>query len=365
MRDRQKAVDLVIFFVVILLLSLGTVMVFSASSVKAELQFGDAYYYLKRQFLWALLGIGAMVVLQKFDYWHWKRLAQPIFFISILLLALVLFEGVGEVAHGSRRWIGVGPLSFQPSEAAKLAAVIFFAHSFSEGREKISRFFQGIVPNLAWLGLIFGLILLQPDLGTAIAIGGTFFVLLFVSGVRLSHLIFVGLTSLPAVTWMIFSEEYRRRRFLAFLNPQEDPLGSGYHIIQSLYALGSGGLFGLGLGRSRQKLFYLPEQHTDFIFSILGEELGFIGALTLIALFFLFAWRGYRIAVTAPDTFSSLLAAGVTTMIILQTIINLGVVTSTLPITGIPLPMISYGGSSLLFTLSGIGILLNISKFTR
>lgn len=364
MKGKGKTVDLVIFFGVIILLGIGTIMVFSSSSVKTELQFGDSLYFLKRQLVWAALGLVAMLAVSKVDYWRWRPLARPILYLSLGLLAVVLIAQVGQVAGGSRRWLGVGPLTFQPSEAAKLALIIYFSHALAEGRERLTRFVQGVLPHLAVLGLAFGLILLQPDLGTAVAIGGTFMVLLFVSGVPIIHLVMMALAAVPAVAWMVFGEEYRRRRFLAFLNPREDPLGAGYHIIQSLYALGSGGLFGLGLGRSRQKLFYLPGQHTDFIFAVLGEELGFIGGFTLLVLFFLFAWRGYRIAITAPDVFSSLLATGITTMVVLQVIVNVGVVTSTLPITGIPLPFISYGGSSLIFTLVGVGILLNISKYT-
>jgi cell division protein FtsW len=239
------------------------------------------------------------------------------------------------------------------------------AYSLAERQQKLGNFWRGVVPHAALAGAVCALILKEPDLGTAVAIAGTVFVMWFVAGVRASHLAVMTAAVVPLVAAAIWLEEYRRERFLAFLNPWADPLGDGFHIIQSLYALGSGGLFGLGLGQSRQKLFYLPERHTDFIFAILGEELGFIGAAAVLALFFFFAWRGYKIAIAAPDTFSCLLAVGITTMVVLQAIINIGVVTGSMPITGITLPFISFGGSSLIPILASIGILLNISKHTQ
>jgi cell division protein FtsW len=247
----------------------------------------------------------------------------------------------------------------------KLALVVYFSYALAKSRDRLTQFFDGLGPHLVLLGFVFGLIMLQPDFGTALTIAATAVVLIFTAGARVLHLVMVGLAALPVMYWLVADEPYRMRRILAFLDPQADPLGYGYHIIQSLYALGSGGLFGVGLGQSLQKFFYVPAQHTDFIFAILGEELGFLGVFTLLVLFLLFAWRGYRIALTAPDTFGSLLAVGITTMITAQALINIGVVTATLPITGITLPFVSYGGSSLLFTLIGVGMLMNISKHCR
>jgi len=284
---------------------------------------------------------------------------------AVLLLVLVVIPGIGIVSHGSRRWLGFGPWQFQPSEAAKLALVVFLSWYFSEDRRRARDFLRGIIPFLGLLGLVCGLVMLQPDLGTAVALAGTGFALLFLAGCPLSRLLALGVAAVPVLAALIFSSDYRRQRFLSFLDPWKDPLGSGYHIIQGLYALGSGGLFGVGFTQSRQKFFYLPERHTDFIFAILGEELGFVGALFLLLLFALFAWRGYRVALTAPDAFGALLAAGVTTMIVLQVIVNVGVVTSTLPITGITLPFVSFGGSSLVFSLAGVGLLLNVSRSCR
>jgi cell division protein FtsW len=226
----------------------------------------------------------------------------------------------------------------------------------------LTSFLKGLVPQLGMMLLIFGLILKEPDIGTALAIAGTVFVMLYAAGAKVSHLGSLGLAGVAGIVVAILFEPYRLKRLIAFSNPWADPLDSGYHIIQSLYALGSGGLFGVGLGRSREKFLYLPEPHTDFIFAILGEELGFIGTITVLALFFLFAWRGYKVAMAAPDIFGSMLAAGLTTMIIMQALMNIAVVTASMPVTGIPLPFISFGGSALIFTLAGVGILLNISR---
>jgi cell division protein FtsW len=355
-------VDLTILFTVITLLGIGIVMVFSASAVKSMWQFGDSYYYLKRQMMWAMIGLPVMLVVMNINYWHYRRWANLALLGGLFFLVLVLIPGIGVESNDARRWIALGPIGFQPSELMKLLFVVFAAAHLTKLGDRVQDFRRGLLPVLGVVGLIGGLVLMEPDLGTAAVICGTCMVVLFVAGARLSHLFFIVAVSLPMLAWAIFSEEYRRRRFLAFLDPWSDRLDSGFHIIQSLYALGSGGLFGVGLGASRLKLFYLPEQHTDFIFAIIGEELGFIGSGAIIILFFLLAWRGYKVAVTAPDRFGSLLATGITTMVTMQALINIGVVTATLPITGIPLPFISYGGSSLLPALAGMGILLNISR---
>ncbi len=362
---RAKSPDFVLFLAMVMLLGIGIVMVFSSSAVDASVNYGDKYYFLKRQALWALIGLGALLVAMKVDYWRIQPYTKAIFLISLLLLVVVLIPGVGITAHGARRWIDLGVVSFQPSELMKLAFVLYLANYLDRRQRIMGSFSRGVLPPLILLGIVFALILVEPDLGTAVAIAGMVFVMLFVGGAKVLHLFMVGLASLPAGAWMVLGEEYRRERFFAFLNPWADRLGSGFHIIQALYALGSGRLFGVGLGQSRQKLFYLPERHTDFIFAIIGEELGFVGCIFVLSLFFILAWRGYRIAVSAPDTFGCFLAAGITTMITLQVIINVGVVTSLLPITGITLPLISFGGSSLVPTMAGIGILMNISRYTK
>jgi cell division protein FtsW len=364
-RPRRRTPDFLLFLAVTSLVAIGIVMVYSSSSVKAEFAYGRASYFLQQQLIWALLGMGVMAAAMSVDYWRLAQLAWPALGLTYTALLAVLIPGVGVISHGASRRLGWGAIGFQPSEAAKLALVLFLAASLAANPAGIRRFWKGLVPYLTLLGLAFFLILKQPDLGTAVSLGVTAMVMIFVAGARLWHLVALGLGSVPVLFWAIFSVEYRRARFMAFFNPWADPLDSGFHIIQALYALGSGGLLGLGLGQSRQKFFYLPEQHTDFIFAVLGEEAGFLGGAATLLLFFLLFWRGYRIAITAPDTFSSLLAAGITTMIAVQALINIGVVTATLPITGIPLPFLSYGGSSLLFTLASVGVLLNISMYAK
>lgn len=362
MGTKTKSPDFVIFFSIITLLGVGIVMVFSASAVSAYVHFNDSYYFLKRQLIWAIVGLAVMIFFMQLDYHIWRKWAKPAFCLTLISLVLVLVPGIGKVVNGARRWIDFRVFALQPSEIAKLAMVLYMGETLTRQQDRITNFTKGMLPHLVTLVLVFGLILLEPDLGTALAIGGTVFLMFFASGAKISHLgSLVGLSICGIIT-AIFAEPYRMRRITAFMNPWDDPLDTGYHIIQSLYALGSGGLFGLGLGRSREKFLYLPEPHTDFIFAVLGEELGFIGTVTVIALFFLFAWRGYKIAISAPDTFGSVLAAGLTTMISLQAMMNIAVVTASMPVTGIPLPFISYGGSALLFTMAGVGILLNISR---
>ena len=365
MAVRPKTLDLNLFFTVITLLSFGVVMVYSSSAVSAYVNFNDSYYFLKRQIIWVTMGMIAMLLTLNIDYHAWKKFGTPILIITIILLSLVLIPGFGKVVNGARRRLGFGSLYLQPSEIAKLSMVLFSSASLAGQQEKIRSFLKGLLPQLVILLVIFGLILKEPDLGTALAIGGTIFILLFTAGAKLSHLTSLGVIGIVGIVAAIILEPYRLKRLLAFSNPWADPLDTGYHIIQSLYALGSGGLFGVGLGRSREKFLYLPEPHTDFIFAILGEELGFIGTITVILLFFLFAWRGYKIAISAPDIYGSLLAAGLTTMIVLQALMNIAVVTASMPVTGIPLPFISFGGSALIFTLAGVGILLNISRYVN
>lgn len=360
---RPKSPDYIIFFTVIALLGLGIVMVYSSSAVSAYVNYHDSYYFLKRQLIWVVLGIAALLVTMNIDYHAWRKLSKPILVLTIILLILVLVPGFGKVVNGARRWLGFGSLYLQPSELAKLSMILFSAEYLARRQEKITLFVKGLGPILLLLLAIFGLILKEPDLGTALAIGGTVFILIFASGAKIAHLLSLGVAGVAGIVAAIIVEPYRLRRLMAFSNPWADPLDTGYHIIQSLYAIGSGGLFGVGLGRSREKFLYLPEPHTDFIFAILGEELGFIGTITVILLFFLFAWRGFKVAISAPDLYGSMLAAGITTMIILQALMNIAVVTASMPVTGIPLPFISFGGSALIFTLAGVGVLLNISCY--
>ena len=364
MRLKKRSPDFLLFLTTMLLLVIGIVMVFSASAVVAEQKFGNAYYFLKLQLGWAAISLFAMVMVMMIDYYRIKKLAWSFLIMGLVFLVAVLIPDIGKEIKGAQRWIDLGPISFSPAELIKLCMVFFMAASLSQTGEKIKTLRGLIFPHLGILGLVVVLVLLQPDLGTAVVLGGTIYLMLMAAGARWAHLFGLAVTGVIGVIAIIISEPYRMRRLTAFWDPWQSPLDAGFQTIQSLYALGSGGLFGLGLGRSRQKMFYLPEQHTDFIFSILGEELGYLGVLVVILLFFLFIWRGLRIAVTCPDAFGSLLAVGITCMIGFQAIINIAVASGSMPVTGITLPFLSYGGSSLLFTLLGVGILLNISKFS-
>lgn len=364
MRNKRKPPDFLLFATVMTLITFGLIMVYSSSEVTSFYRHGDSFYFLKKQLLWALIGLGVMTFFMNFDYWKIRKLVWLGLGVSFLLLVLVLIPGIGKTVNGAQRWINLGAFAFQPSEIIKLSLVIFVAHLAAYQGYEIRKFVQGLGPHLVVLALACGLILMQPDLGTAVAAAGTVFVMLFSAGARAKHLVSLGAAGLTAVVIAILLEPYRMKRIFAFMDPYADPLGAGYHIIQSLYALGSGGFFGLGLGESLQKHMYLPEQHTDFIFAVIGEELGFMGAGLVLLLFIMLVWRGLKVAIMAPDTFSSLLAVGLTTMVVLQALVNIGVVTGSLPVTGITLPFISFGGTSLVFALAGIGILLNISRYT-
>lgn len=347
------------------ILSIGVVMVYSASAVLAFREYGDYFFYLKRQLVFALLGIGAMYVTMNTDYLVWKKYAKPLLLICFVLLVIVLIPGVGVVRGGARSWLGIGSLGIQPSEFMKLGMIVFLSKLLSEEQSGITHFTKGLVPPLGIMGLAFGLIMLQPDLGTGAVLVGASLLIIFTAGARLSHLGYLALVGLAGFVALIAAAPYRLQRITAFLDPWQDPLGAGYQSIQSLYAIGPGGLAGLGLGMSRQKYSYLPEPQTDFIFSIIAEELGFIGGAAVLLLFALLVWRGMRTAITAPDAFGSLLAVGIVGMIAVQVIINIGVVIGMFPVTGITLPLISAGGSSLTLMLTAIGILLNISRYAR
>ncbi|HEU4797309.1 MAG TPA: putative lipid II flippase FtsW [bacterium] len=351
---------------VVALAAIGVVMVYSASSIVAGDRLGDSAFFLKRQALWVALGVAALLVTQRIHYATFRRFVPLLLVVSVVSLILVLLPGVGRVAGGARRWISLGgPLSYQPSESAKLVLALYLANFMANRGPALGEFRRGILPPVLITALMFGLVLLQPDLGTAILLGLLTLAMLFMAGARMRHLLGLAVVGAPSVALAILGEEYRRRRILAFLDPWADPQGYGFHIIQSLLALGSGGLFGVGLGASRQKFFYLPERHTDFIFAILGEELGLVGTAAVLLLFAVFALRGYRVARRAPDQFGSLLAAGLTTIVLIQAIINIGVTAGVFPITGVPLPFVSFGGSSLLFMMIGVGMLLNISQYCK
>jgi len=360
----KKSPDLWFFIVVILLIAVGLCMVFSSSYIMAYKWYGDSYYFLKRQLIYVIIGLIAFFFAMFTDYHHYKRFTLPTLILSIALLLTVYVPGIGRVAGGASRWIKIGFFSFQPSEIAKFALILYMAESLTRKQAKdIETFIRGVLPTLIIMLAMFLLILNEPDFSTSLIILGISFIMLFIGGTRVIQLYALIVAAIPLGILILSREEYRKVRLLSFLDPWKDPLDSGFHIIQSLLALGSGGIFGIGLAESKQKYFYLPDQHTDFIFSIIGEELGFIGTVVIIILFTILLWRGFRIALDTSDQFGTLLAAGITSMIVFQSIINIGVVTKMIPTTGITLPFISYGGSSLIVNMFCAGILLNISRY--
>jgi cell division protein FtsW len=358
---KRVSVDGWLFTVTLLLVFVGLVMVFSASAVMAKDRYGSGYHFVLRQMIWAVGGIVAMVVAMKVDYRRYKNPAVVFSALGItafLLISVFLLDR----AHNTHRWIHWDGLSFQPSELAKPVLILFLSF-FLESRTRSmndwrNTLLPAVIPTLIFLGLI----VLQPDLGTAIACAAITACILFVGGLELKYLGYGLAASLLPLYFLIFHVAYRRERILAFLNPYSDPQRAGFHIIQSLIAVSTGGIGGVGLMEGKQKLFYLPEPHTDFIFSVICEELGLVGAIVIIALFAIFLWRGIRTALRTQDMFGRFLAVGITSMIVVQAFINISVVLGMMPTKGIPLPFVSYGGSSLFITLACVGVLLNVSK---
>ena len=354
--------NLMILIPVILLIGLGLLMVYSASSNLAEHRFGDSNFYLKRQILFCIVGIAAMLVTRYIPCTFYKKMVYPLLLASALLLVLLFVPGLGRKVGGAYRWLNLGGFSFQPSEMVKFSLAVYLAYSMSKKGSDLELFTKGLLPHILVVGTFMVLIYQQPDLGTAVIIGAWALALLFVGGVKILQLLTLFLLAAPFFIYLVWNAEYRVKRWLAFLNPWDDPKGIGFQIIHSFLAFGSGGIFGAGLGNSKQKLFYLPEPHTDFALSIMGEELGFVGVTTTIVLFGVLIMGGIRIALNSKDLYSSYLALGLTCFLGLQVIVNMGVVLGLLPTKGLTLPLISYGGSSLVMTLAGIGVLLNISS---
>lgn len=347
------------------LLVIGVLMVYSASAVMSYHKYGDALYFAKRQLLFAVLGVFAMFWVARLDYATWRKWSNVGLIVCFFLLVIVLIPGVGLLRGGARSWLGIGAFSIQPSEFMKLAMIVFLAHWLADRQRELVRFKSGLVPPLAILTLAFALIMLQPDLGTGTVLFATGLTMIFIAGMRIKHLVAMTFVAVCGFVALVASAPYRIKRITAFIDPWQDPLGSGYQIIQSLYAIGPGGLMGVGYGMGKQKHLYLPEPQTDFIFSVAAEELGFLGGATIIVLFAVLVWRGIRTAFNAPDLAGALIAVGITGMIGIQAIINIGVVTGAFPVTGITLPFLSYGGSSLTLSLVAVGVLLNISRYTR
>ena len=354
--------DSILCFSVAVLILIGIVMVFSSSAVYAMEKYNDSYYFLKRQVLWVMIGTVTMITARKMNYHNWQKAAYPVMAITFLLLIAVMIPGLGKEVGGARRWLNLGGLSFQPSELAKFALVLFIAKSLVKRADKLKNFAYGYLPNLIVLGFFFLPILFQPDFGTAMIICVVTFAMLFTAGVRTKFLFSSALSVIPFMVSAVIGAEYRTRRILAFLNPWQDPSDTGFQAIQSFYAFGRGGYWGTGLGGSSQKLFYLPEAHTDFIFSVIGEELGFIGTTGIVILFGILFWRGFVAAQRAKDPFGTHVAIGLTLLIGVQTFINMGVTVGILPTKGLTLPFISLGGSSLVVLMLCVGVLLNISE---
>ncbi|MBI3793758.1 MAG: putative lipid II flippase FtsW [Nitrospinae bacterium] len=356
--------DYRILICTVALVLVGMVMVFSASGTVAGEKYGDTGYFLKRQLMWASIGFAGMYFMMRFDYRKLAKLAPYLYLLSVFLLFLVLIPWIGKEVGGARRWLSIGGITFQPSEFAKLSLIIAFSHFLvkKENAGRLKDFLTGYVPNGMLLGICFVLVLLQPDMGTSVTAALVVFFLFFVSGIRLSFIVGTFLLLLPFFYVAILNVAYRRRRILSFLDPWADPSDTGFQIIQSYIAFGNGHLFGLGLGGGRQKNFFLPDAHTDFIFSIIGEEFGFAGCALIVLLFAIFVYLGIRVAMKAPDPFGMYLAAGITASVGLQAFMNFGVATGLGPTKGLPLPFISLGGSALVMSLMGVGILLNISR---
>lgn len=347
---------------VLALVGFSLVMVYSASSHIAAYHIGDSNYYLKRHAVFCLLGLLAMLVARYIPVQVYGKLAYPILFLALTLLAMLFVPGLGRRVGGALRWLKLGPLSFQPAEFAKFALAIYMAYSMAKKGSQMASFWKGLFPHLVVGGVVMGLLVAQPDLGTAVILGGWLFIMLFIGGCRIHYLLSLVISALPFLYLLIVHADYRLKRWWVFLNPWKDPTGVGFQIIHSFFAFGSGGLLGVGIGASKQKLFYLPEPHTDFVFSIIGEELGFVGVCGVVAAFCFIIIRGIQISLEAKDLYSTYLGCGLTALLGLQVLINMAVVLGLLPTKGLTLPLLSYGGSSMVVTLLSIGVLLNIAS---
>ena len=351
-----------LFIDVILLMLFGLLMIYSSSSIWSNYKFGNGFHYVVYQGIFVIVSIILMIILSKVDYQYYYRWSTKLLIISFILLGLVLIPGIGIIRNGSRSWFGIGGFGIQPSEFTKLALIIFTSKYLSRSNKFLKNYRKGVFPILGILFLSFGLIMLEPDFGTGMIIVVSIIALLFIAGVNMKFFIILGLIGILGIIILIIIAPYRMDRITSFLNPWSDPLGTGFQIIQSLYAIGPGGLLGMGLFNSRQKHFYLPEPQTDFIFSIISEELGVLGVVIVVSLFIFFLIRAIKISLSCEEMFAKYLSFGLTFQIIIQTILNLSVVIGLIPVTGVTLPFLSYGGSSLLVSSISVGIILSISK---
>lgn len=360
----KKNMDYILLIAVIVISIFGVIMIYSSSNIWAEYKFNDAFKYLKNQSIFLIIGIILMIIISKIPYTYYLDKANILLLVCFFLLILVLIPGIGSVRNGSRSWFGIGGFGIQPSEFMKLSLIIFTSKYLAKNEKNMNNIKKGVFPILLVTLLVFALIMLEPDFGTGVIIVMSVVGLLFVSGVDIKFFLIAFIFGAIGAVILIVAAPYRFKRILSFINPWSDPLGTGFQAIQSLFAIGPGGLLGLGLGNSIQKHFYLPEPQTDFIFAIISEELGFLGIIIVSALFLTIIYRGIKISLNSKDHFSKYLAFGIIFQLSFQTLLNLMVVVSLIPITGVTLPFLSYGGSSLLITLCEMGILLNISRYT-
>ncbi|MBN1870733.1 MAG: putative lipid II flippase FtsW [Candidatus Omnitrophica bacterium] len=358
----MRDIRISIAVVVTLMVSLGITMIYSSSGIYAMQELGDKTYFLSRHLLFLFVALLAAFAVMAVDYRHLQWAAKPLLLIAIALLVLVLVPGIGKSSFGARRWFKIGPFNFQPSEFAKLAVLIYLADFLSRKQNKIKSFWEGFLPVIIILCVLCLLVVKQPDLGNSVLIAVMMLILMYTAGARILHIMVLALMAMPALFVLVVCVPYRWKRIIAFIDPWKDAQGVGFQLSQSQIALGSGGTFGVGLGKSVQKLFYLPAAHTDFIFSIIGEELGLLGTLAVVVLFGVFIWQGARIAKRTTDPFGHFLAFGIVVMIGLQAVVNIGVSIGAFPTKGLPLPFISYGGSALIFNMMAVALLLNISR---
>ncbi len=362
---KNERIDYLLLITIIIIAIFGIIMIYSASYIWAEYKFNDPFKFVKYQILFFLIGMVLIRIISKINYYTYYEYSNIILLSCIILLILVLIPGIGTVRNGSRSWFGIGSFGIQPSEFTKLGLIIFTAKYLSKNIKDIKDIKKGVLPIIILTVIIFGLIMLQPDFGTGTILVMTIMGILFISGVHLSFFMKIGLVGLLGIVGLIIAAPYRVARILSFINPWKDPLGSGFQIIQSLYAIGPGGLFGFGFLNSRQKHFYLPEPQTDFIFSIISEEFGFLGVIIVTSLFLIIIIRGFKIARNCKELFGKFLVSGITFGLSFQTLLNLMVVVGLIPVTGVTLPFLSYGGSSLLITLISMGIILNVSRYQK
>ncbi|MEW6606017.1 MAG: putative lipid II flippase FtsW [bacterium] len=360
----KSRVDIALFLITITLVGIGVLMIYSSSAIFAKQHTGDTYYFFKRQLIWVTMGLIGLFCAWKFNYHKLQEKSWQLFLFGVCLISLTIIPGIGYEISGATRWLKIWFISFQPSELMRIIFIIYLTDFIVRRGKEFQGLFKGFLPPLLLLGLVSVILLKQPHLGMVVLLGMATMAILFVGGCRMQYLIALVLLAIPTVYFLIQCAPYRARRLMVFLNPWADPEHKGYHIIQSLIALGSGGLYGQGLGEGKLKLFYLPQSSTDFIFAVIGEEGGFLLTAFVIILFVLFAFAGLKISLLAADAYGSLLAFGITALIILQSLLNIGVVTGVVPTTGMPLPFISFGGSSLLINMIGVGIILNIAKYS-